>query len=220
MKRVLSAAVAAVTLLGATSALAAVGATVKVGTLGVGADLTVGLHEKVNARVNLNYFKYGTAFEEDAQQGGGTITPKLELLTGGALLDWHPWARGFRISAGLYLNENTLDLSADLQDTVELNGREYALSDLEGTVDFSTLAPYVGLGYGNAVGADGRWHFSFDLGVLFQGSPEVSLRATINDPTLQSQLDADVAAEHKRLEDDLEAFTVYPVVSLGVSYRF
>jgi hypothetical protein len=209
--------------LDASSALAAAGATLKLGTLGVGADVTIGLHERLNARVNLNYFNYGTSISEDEDEdgsGGGTINPELNLFTVGALLDWHPWAQGFRISAGLYLNKNKLDLTAELNDTVDINDREYALSDLEGTVDFNSLAPYVGLGYGNAVGSDGNWHFSFDIGAMFQGSPQVGLRATASDPALQSQLDADVAEEQKELEDDLGVFTVYPVVSLGVSYRF
>lgn len=209
--------------LAATSALAAVGATLKVGTLGVGADTTIGISERVNARVNLNYFSYGKVITEDADEdgsGGGTIKPQLKLLTIGALLDWHPWAQGFRLSAGLYLNKNKLDLTAELSDTVDINDREYSLSDVGGTVDFNSLAPYLGLGYGNAVGSNGNWHFSFDIGAMFQGSPQIDLRATASDPALQSQLNADLAAEKKNLEDDLGVFTIYPVVSLGVSYRF
>lgn len=209
--------------LGATSAQAAVGMTLKVGTQGVGADMTIGIHEKVNARVNLNSFSYGktiNADEDDDGSGGGTISPQLKLLTIGALLDWHPWAGGFRLSAGCYLNKNKLDLTADLSDTVEINDRDYTLSNLGGTVDFNSLAPYVGLGYGNAAGSNGHWHFSFDIGVMFQGAPQVDLRATVNDPTIQSQLDADIAEEEKTLEDDLGVFTIYPVISLGVSYRF
>jgi len=209
--------------LGATSALAEVGSTLKVGTQGIGADVTAGINKKLNARFNLNYFSYGTTINGDDDEdggGGGSVKPELTLLTLGALLDWHPWAQGFRLSAGLYLNQNKIDLTADLNDTVELNDREYTLSDLGGTVDFNSLAPYLGLGYGNAVGADGRWHFSFDLGVMFQGSPQVDLRATVSDPALQSQLDADIAGEQKKLEDDLGFFTIYPVISLGVSYRF
>lgn len=208
---------------GATSARAEVGATLKVGTQGIGADVTTGINEKLNARFNLNYFSYGTTFEGDEDEdggGGGSVKPELTLLTLGALLDWHPWAQGFRLSAGLYLNMNKVDMTADLSDTVEINDREYTLSDLGGSVDFNTLAPYLGLGYGNAVGTDGRWHFSFDLGVMFQGTPQVDLRASVSDPALQTQLDADIAGEEKKLEDDLGFFTIYPVISFGVSYRF
>lgn len=215
--------VAGVLGLAATSALADVGATLKVGTLGVGADVTTRIAERVNVRANLNYFGYSTSITGDEGEdgsGGETVQPSLQLLTLGALLDWHPWAQGFRLSAGLYLNMNKMDMTADLSDTVEFNDREYTLSDVGGTVDFNSLAPYLGLGYGNAVGANGRWHFSFDLGVIFQGSPQVDLRATASDPALQVQLDADIAEEERQIEDDLGFFTIYPVISFGVSYRF
>ena len=222
MKRIVPVLALAVTLLGATSALAAVGASLKVGTLGVGADVTIGVVEKLNARVNLNYFKLNTTITEEDEDGsgGGTIKPKLNLLTMGALLDWHPWAQGFRISAGLYMNNNKLDLTAETSDTVEINDHEYSVSNLGGKVDFNTFAPYLGIGYGNAVQANGHWHFSFDIGALFSGSPHAALWATASDPALQPQLDADIAEEVKNIEDDLEVFSIHPVVSLGVSYLF
>lgn len=208
--------------LGATSALAAVGATLKVGTLGAGADVTIGIGKKFNARANLNYFAYDKTIEEDDDEdgGGATIKPKLALLTMGALLDWHPWAQGFRVSAGLYVNRNKLDLTAETSDTVEINDVEYSVSDVGGKVDFRTLAPYLGIGYGNAVQANGHWHFSFDFGAMFSGAPRASLRATASDPALQPQLDADIAEEVEDIQDDLEVFTIHPVVSLGVSYLF
>lgn len=208
--------------LDATRALAAAGASLKVGTLGVGADVTIGISGKLNARANLNYFKFGKTFteDEDEEGGGGTVEPKLDLLSIGALLDWHPWAQGFRASAGLYLNKNKLDLTAETSDTVEINEHEYFVSDIGGKVDFNSLAPYLGIGYGNAVQANGRWHFSLDVGAMFSGSPKVSLHATSSDPALQSQLDADIAGEVEDIEDDLKVFKIHPVVSLGVSYRF
>ncbi len=223
MKRIVPATVLAVALLGATSAAAATGVTLKAGTLGFGADVTFGISPKVNARVGFNTFSYTfdpSSDKEDEGDGGAEITPKLKLQTFGALLDWHPWAGGFRLSTGLYLNRNKLDLTADTSGTVEINDREYTLSDLSGTVDFNSVAPYLGIGYGNAAGANGHWHFSCDVGVMFQGSPQVDLRATVSDPALQAQLDADLAEEETSFESDTEVFTVYPVISLGLSYRF
>jgi len=209
--------------LGAADARAEVGATLKVGTLGVGADVTVGLVEQLNARVNLNYFSYSTTVTGDKNDDGsesGSLSPKLTLMTVGGLLDWHPFSQGFRISAGAYLNKNKIDLTADVKGTVDIDDKEYTLSDIGGTVDFKSLAPYVGLGYGNAAGENGNWHFSFDLGVLFSGSPRVSLHATASDPSVQAQLDQSIAEEVKNTEDDMSVFTMYPVLSLGVSYRF
>lgn len=218
MKARISATVLTALLLCATGAQASAGVTLKGGTLGFGADVTVAVHEKLNARLNLN--KFGYSFEVKGEEDDTDITPEISLLSAGALIDWHPGAGGFRLSGGLYLNKNKLDLTADVGQTVEINGNDYTLSDLEGTVDFNSVAPYLGIGYGNAAGGDGHWHFAFDLGVIFQGAPQVDLRATVSDPALQQQLDRDIAEEEQDIEGDVEIFQFWPVVSLGVSYRF
>ena len=75
MKKVIPVLVLTATLLGVTSALAAVGATLKVGTLGVGADMTIGISEKLNARANLNYFSLGKTFTEEEDEDGGPSLP-------------------------------------------------------------------------------------------------------------------------------------------------
>lgn len=222
MKAFITTAVLAATIFGASIAQAAVGVSLKVGTLGVGADVTVGIAPWLNARVGYNMFSYGTDFaggnkEED---GVGKITPELKLQSLGGLLDVHPWSGGFRISAGCYINSNKLDMTADTTQMVEINGQNYMLGDLQGTAEFKVLSPYVGIGYGNAAGSNGRWHFSFDLGALFQGSPDIKMHATISNPALQAQLDADLEEEARKIEEDVKIYTVYPVLSMGVSFRF
>lgn len=221
MKAFISTVALSATLLGASIAQAGVGATLKIGTLGAGADVTVGLVETVNLRLGASGLSYGFDINRDKdKEGVGKITPTLKLMTFGALLDWHPGGGGFRLSAGCFLNQNKLDLTADTSQKVEINDRVYQLGDLNGSVDFRRFAPYVGLGYGNAAGADGRWHFAFDLGAMYQGAPQVALSASVNDPVLQTQLDADLKEEARKIEDDIGIFKVYPVLSLGVSFRF
>jgi hypothetical protein len=82
------------------------------------------------------------------------------------------------------------------------------------------MAPYAGIGYGNACGADGRWHFSCDFGVMFQGEPKVSAQATASDARLQPYVDEALAREVADIQDDANAFKYYPVISFGVSFRF
>jgi hypothetical protein len=71
---------------------------------------------------------------------------------------------------------------------------------------------------------------SFDVGVLFSGSPSVDFsvsgtateqgsQTAVNlstDPTVQEN----VAIEIQNLEDDISGFEIYPVISLGLGYRF
>ena len=76
------------------------------------------------------------------------------------------------------------------------------------------------LGVGNAADTEAHWHFALDLGVMFQGEPDVSLNATSSNPGLQPLLDGELAKEEADFQDDASDFELYPVLSVGLSYSF
>jgi len=193
-----------------------VGLSAKVGTLGVGGDVTVGVNEYLGFRFEVNGFGWNPEWKRDE----GTINGDLEWLTYGALVDLFPAGGGFRITGGGFLNKNKVRLTADLNKQVELDGNDYSLDNLQGEAKFDDLAPYVGIGYGNAVGSDGRWHFSCDFGVMFQGEPKISATATASDPSMQGVVDQALAREEAKVQDDARVFKYYPVIAFGVSYKF
>lgn len=57
--------------------------------------------------------------------------------------------------------------------------------------------------------------FAVELGVLFQGAPNVTLTST-NPSVRQNDLDT----EARQIEEDLSTLKTYPVVSFGLSYQF
>ncbi len=193
-----------------------VGLTVKGGTLGAGLEATIGASDYLGFRLGANMMSAGPSLERDE----GTITTDLDWRSYSGLVDIHPFAGGFRISGGALMNKNKFKLKADLTKSVTLNDQDYTLDDLSGQVTFSEMAPYAGIGYGNAVGADGRWHFSCDFGVMFQGEPKVSAQATASDSRLQPYVDEALAREVADIQDDANAFKYYPVISVGISFRF
>jgi hypothetical protein len=117
------------------------------------------------------------------------------------------------------LNLTTLNLS----DSVTINGSDVLTA--RGRVRFNDFAPYLGIGWGNTTRADRRLYYTVDLGVAFHGSPEVELDvggalAEVVREHGASELNAFLAREERRLEDDLKDLDVFPVVSFGLSYRF
>ena len=94
------------------------------------------------------------------------------------------------------------------------------IGELSGSVRFNNWAPYIGLGYGNAVlDADKTWGFVFDIGIMWQGSPDVDLSANgtkAEDPTFKE----DLAKEETDIQGDADVFRIYPVLSFGISYQF
>ncbi len=212
--------------MGAEAAWGDSGLSLKVGTPGIGMDLTLGLGEKVNVRLSGNYFSYTyddyefDEDDEDIDEVVDEIEVTLDLMSLGALLDWHPWGGGFRLSAGAFYNGNEASLTVTAGDTIEIDDEDYEVQSLDGQVNFDSFAPYAGIGWGNAAKEGSHWHFVFDLGVMLQGSANVSLTATATDGSRQSQLNAALANEADELEDEVEDYTLYPVLTLGLGYTF
>ena len=194
----------------------AVGA--KVGTLGPGLDVTVRLMDRLNLRVNGNYLPLSLTQTIDDIDFNADLT--LGSFLG--LLDWHPFKNNFRISAGAAYNGNQLEISGTPSEPVEIGDATYTpaqIGTLTGAATFSGFAGYVGIGFGNAVEKDRHWGFVFDLGVLFQGAPEMALSANgllANDPAFQANLEQ----ERQKLQDNADWFQFYPVLAFGISYQF
>lgn len=184
----------------------------KAGTTGLGLEGTWGLSQSVNLRLGYYAFDYSTDLEEQGVEYDGD----LDLQNAGLFADWHPFQGGFRLSAGGIQTGNEFRGFADGELEVGVNTYQ---AELNAEVGWSTFAPYLGLGFGNAVDS-GRWSFAFDLGVMFVGEPSVRLVGSIDEPALQAQFDQDVAREEAELREELKDTKHYPVVSLGVAYHF
>lgn len=191
---------------------------IKVGTLGVGVEGEYSFNEYLGARVGANYFKYSY----DSTKDNINYDFKLGLKTVAALVDLHPFKGSFRVSTGAFYNGSNLDATAISSATYDIGGHTYTgaeLGTLTGTADFKKIAPYLGLGWDTSFGKKSGFGFVFDVGAVFQGSLTAKLSANgpiASDPTFQQ----DLAIEEAKLQDDLDKFKVYPLVSLGVSYRF
>jgi len=187
-------------------------------TLGLGLELTAGLTDRINVRLGGNAFSYDRTFTNDQDEFGLDI--KFRSLT--ALLDVHPFAGGFRLSGGFVSNGNEAALTGQSTSNYDLGDSRYSTSDvgaLTGTVHFNKAAAYAGIGWGNAVREGRKLGVVVDTGVVFQGSPNVTLSASgpiAGNPGFQ----ADLRQEELNIEDDARQFRYYPVFSLGISYKF
>ncbi len=197
-----------------------IGSALKIGTTGFGADVTFGLVETMNLRAGLNMLSLSFDFEDDdddADDDELTLNVKLQTLP--LLLDWHPRRRNFRLSGGIVLNNNKLSFEADAGER-DFNDVDYLVDSFDIDVTFNTISPYLGIGYGNAIRPGGRWRFAFDFGVMLHGTPKVRGRAVATNPEQQERLNQDVDEELEEFRDEMKGFTFYPVLTLGLSYRF
>ncbi len=201
-------------------ALLGIGVTGKVGTTGLGADLTVPLIPNwINLRAGYNYGEW----RPSTTQGGINYKADARLETAPLLIDIYPFHGNFRITGGVYLNRTEIDLSSIVDaNNVGLGGvapgtNVILNADVSWSKDY---APYFGIGYGNA--ADTNFldlpialGLSIDLGAFYQGSPDVIL--TENTGTVSP---VDLAIEAAQLEEDLSDFKFFPVLTIGIHIRF
>jgi hypothetical protein len=187
--------------------------TAKAGTLGLGLEASTSLLEGFNARLGYNAFSY----ETDQTIDDIKYDVDIDLQSLSLLLDWHPLRGGFRVSAGVLANGNDGKGSAPVGNYT-IGDIPFTNVGLDANVDFKSAAPYLGIGWGNAVASEKGWGFNVDLGVMFQGSPEISLLPT--GPNAGLVPESELIKEQQKVQDDADYFKYYPVLSVGVSYRF
>jgi len=210
------------------AAHADVGMGLRAGTHGYGADLDIGITEKLNLRIGYGMLTYSDTIEDTDVVYDGD----LDMSNASAILDWHPFAGGFRVSFGAVGPGLTVDVVGQpTGGTYEIGDSTYTaaqIGSLNGQLKFAnTVAPYVGIGYGNVVDKNHRVTFLFDLGVAYIGKSEVNLSAACGPAlspaqcnTLQGQLAPDLAAEQQEIEDSVGAVEWWPVIQIGLGVRF
>ncbi len=146
----------------------------------------------------------------------------VELQNAGLVLDLYPAALGsFRLSAGIFYNGNDYRGTATPLHDVTIGDVSFTpeqIGTISGRVVADDTAYYAGIGFGNPFSGDGRWTVTLDMGVWFTAnSPDLVLTSDgtfASEPLFQNEL----KKEEEKAEDSLIQW--WPVVTLGISYRF
>ena len=208
------------------AAQAQVGVTADLGTTGAGFHLVVPMESQLNGRFGANMFNHNF----DRTTNGVDYAIKGKLQTFDLLFDWYVRDDSvFHLTGGLVYNGNRFDATAkgNQLGKLTLNGNTYSASDiglLKGRIAYRKAAPYLGIGWGNALASSnkGHWSFNGDLGAYFQGNPNVKL-GSYGCTTLKAVCDTlvqDIAVEQLRLQDDVDSMKFYPVLRASLNYRF
>lgn len=189
------------------------------GSLGFGVGVSYDLNRHLNLRGGINTGELELIDVED-DEGLNYDNPTFEFDNVYALVDIYPARRGsFRITAGAVLNNNQITAGATVDGAGQFIGNVAAPigTGVEGSIEFDSASPYVGIGWGNVFGRKKLVSFNFDLGVLLQGDPAVNL--TITDPT-GTVTEEDAELERRDLEEEVGSLDIWPVVNFNVNVRF
>ena len=194
-----------------------------VGTLGFGVHAAKEVNSFLALRLNANVGTFTVPnmglFATDF--GGISYDVEADLKTVGLLADFHPLGvspigDGFVVTGGVYYNKNEINATTGPV-SVDVGGSGIVAVNLVGNISFDEFAPYLAVGY------DGTFHsilpvaFFARAGVLFQGSPSVSLTDISGSGFVnQTQLNTEAA----QIEADLSNYEYYPVLTVGLSISF
>ncbi len=193
-----------------------VGFGVKAGTLGGGVELSASLIENTRIRGGFNYLTF--SFDSTISDINYDFENDFNSLS--LLLDWHPFGSSFFLSGGVYFNNNSISVDGTVDGSI-IASEISRLVSLSGNVEFQPVAPYAGLGW-RSNNAETGWGIALDMGVLFQGAPDVTdlrLNAPIDVSSI-ADLQSFLAEQEEEIEDELSWFQYYPVVSLMLTYNF
>jgi hypothetical protein len=209
----------------------AVGVHTQFSTAGfVGVDAGYKFSPNLHARLGLNTVGFNVDYASQGIDYKAKFNPTNVHLLG----DFFPFGGGLRLTGGLVFQSNQFDatgtpnasaIPGGIPTQINLGGVNYNVGDV-GTVSsqgsFSnSVAPYLGIGFGTPLSPG--LGFNFDAGVMFAGSANVRLRANIPSSVpaaLQDQIRSSLADQERRTNNDISGFSVFPVISVGLSYAF
>jgi hypothetical protein len=189
---------------------------VKAGTLGLGVEGTWRPLPWFDLRGGINSYEY----DHDGTEAGINYDATLDLETWYATANFRMPLSPFRVTAGLFDNGNELQLVSRESGPIEVGGTTFTSEEvgtLRGVTSFEDVAPYAGIGFD--FGLFGKVGLNLDLGVLFQGDPDIALTSTgtlADEPVFQDALEN----ERVELEDDVDKYKFYPVASLTFNIQF
>ena len=206
----------------------------KSGTLGLGVDLTRPLNDYFAVRLNANGLRvHGLNIDLkkyiDVDIDGVDTLIDIDYLSLGGLLDWHPFKNSFLVSVGAYYSDNTISGIANAtgkQIVFEGNQiKNNVVDTITSTLSANHFAPYAGIGYSNI--SKSGWGFTWDMGVMYQGTPKIKttvkpMPAGVGTQDLRDveQIASDTDKDANKKIADYAITKFYPVVRMGIQYSF
>lgn len=188
------------------------------GTHGVGIGYAQPLTSWLGVRADVN----GFGLSHNFSAGDLDYDAHLHLFGVGTYVDLFPIrSSGFRLSTGLLFNDDYLNGTAtpNSAGNITINGTTYHLpnSSVNARIKEPTVMPYLGIGYGHKPTAKRGLGFTADIGVAF-GRPRTDFNVS---PDIAAAAGPEnVAAEEQQVRNKADKYHIYPIVQIGVSYRF
>jgi hypothetical protein len=189
-----------------------------VGTEGLGIGYSQALGSRDNIRAEFDGFSIG----HDFNAGDLHYDAKLKLYHGAIYGDFFPAPSivPFRFTAGVLIGgDNLAGDATSMSGTYTFNGVTVPTNGetVHAKASFPTVRPYLGIGFGHTPKASKGFSAFFDAGVAF-GKPHIDFDVPSDIVAAAGQ--NNVNAEEQQLQDKADKLRFYPIVKVGITYRF
>ena len=192
---------------------------IQAGTTGIGAEAATSIVPNLVLRTSIGKAS-GSSMQEIENDPSLDLDVQINITTFTLGVDYFPFKRYFKLSAGLVYNDFNLDATAIPNENYILNKGEDnekvfnpdRLGSLSIGVNYpNKWNPYVGLGFGNMVGDGFPLKLTVNLGLLYSGPPELRMTGT--------GMIAPTVDQASNIQEGLDVFEWFPVFNIGLSYR-
>lgn len=202
------------------------------GTEGLGLGVGTGLNSiipsatsKIGLRAEVNAMP---TFHHNFTAGNIDYSARAQFRSADGYVDLFPFTgSSFRLTGGVLVNDDKAEGDGMYQQgTITADGQTYNLAgqSVHGRIRYPAVMPYFGLGFGHKTTTKGFSMFG-DIGVAF-GRPHVDLSYNTNAVTASlpadviSAANAQLDSERNDLQSKVDKYRFFPVIKVGVSYRF
>lgn len=208
-----------------------VGVGAKVGTAGPGVDLSIGLTRTIAVRLSLTDIDIDDESEtvtvgDAGAEGDIDAVLGLDFGSNAVLFDWYVFNGGFHLTAGMMRHNGGMNFSGTLLSDIVVDGQTLQASDIDGQIGgeiklADSYQPYLGFGWGRKAGNGAGLSLTVDVGIVLL-DPSAQFTATVDGGSglTQDQLNQRLRGLEDDAEADLDQFEAWPIVSLGLNFRF
>jgi len=193
----------------------AMGITLRASTMGAELGLSRSLSPRLTLRSGLNFFN----FSLDGETGGAdpvAYEMDLKYFSIPLMVDFF-LGGGFRLTAGTLFHTNLIEGTGQVLNSYSFDEDVFTPEEIGAlTVKVEPglkLLPYLGLGFGRGATGAGRLGFLFDIGVFYQGAPDVTLEAD------EASMIFPTTSQETEIEEDIKGLKWYPYVAIGFAIR-